>query len=74
MKYRLHSVKTQKDTIFTVEEYHNKLISLADVSNPKAYLVPTNEKAVLKLADKHGISYEKYNAKPSDDIYAYYIK
>jgi hypothetical protein len=74
LKYKLQSVKTGKDSIFTVEEYHNKLISLADVSNPKAYLVPTNEKAVLDLADKHGISYEKYKANPSDDIYAYYIK
>ncbi|MBK9290737.1 MAG: succinylglutamate desuccinylase/aspartoacylase family protein [Bacteroidetes bacterium] len=43
LAYPLRSLATGNDTVFLVENYHNKVVSTLDVMPPKGYLIPKNE-------------------------------
>lgn len=43
LKYPLISIKTGKDSVFVVEEYHSLVKSILDVKPPKGYLIPKKD-------------------------------
>lgn len=73
LHYILKSIATGKDTTFIVEEYHSEVISLLDVTKPKAYLIPADDKLLIGLLNKHEINYEMYSPDENDALFAYSI-
>ncbi|MCE1202026.1 MAG: succinylglutamate desuccinylase/aspartoacylase family protein [Bacteroidia bacterium] len=47
LNYPLLSLKSGKDTVFVVENYHPMVISNLDVNPPKGYLIPKNNLALM---------------------------
>lgn len=51
--YPLRSLRSGKDTIFVIENYHNKVVSNLDVMPPKGYLVPKHNSLLVSWLDRH---------------------
>ncbi len=53
LSYPLRSIKSGADTIFVIENYHNKVISNLDVMPPKGYLIPKDNSLLVGWLDRH---------------------
>lgn len=71
LKYPLLSIKTGKDTTFTVEEYHSRVKSLLEVEVPKAYLIPKTDSLLVNWLKRSFFKFSDYSFRESDTIYAY---
>lgn len=47
LNYPLLSLKSGRDTVFVVENYHSMVISNLDVNPPKGYLIPKSNQALM---------------------------
>lgn len=48
LNYPLRSLKTGLDTMFVVENYHNKVVSNQDVMPPRGYLIPKENSLLMQ--------------------------
>ncbi len=74
LKYPLKSLTTGKDTVFVVENFHSKVVSLLDVEKPSGYLIPVNDKKLVSWLKRSYLKYSKYHNKEEYTVNAYRIK
>ena len=74
LSYPLRSVKTNKDTIFMVKEYHSVRKSIETVERPQAYLLPKDDFKLRNWLQKHHIQFEDYTPVDEDKIRQYAIQ
>lgn len=72
LSYSLLSLKTNKDTVFRVEEYHSVVRSLLDVLPPKGYLVPKKDEMLVNWLMRSNFKFAK-NLPEGSQLYAYRI-
>lgn len=73
LQYPVLSLKTNKDTVFTIAEYHSVVKSLHDITKPKTYLVPASDSKLITLLKKHQIVMRDYKPDDKCKIYQYKI-
>lgn len=71
--YPLLSIKTNKDTIFKVSNYHSKVVSKLDVKVPKAYLIPKSDKKLVAWLKRSNFKFTEYNLTKMSHIFCYKI-
>ncbi|HMM10936.1 MAG TPA: DUF2817 domain-containing protein [Bacteroidales bacterium] len=72
LSYPLKSLKTGMDTVFVVENYHNKVVSNLDVVAPKGYLIPRNNKLLSDWLSRSTF-FKTADVLPEGKIYAYQL-
>ncbi|MCB2196281.1 MAG: hypothetical protein KQH79_10485 [Bacteroidetes bacterium] len=73
LNYPLLSLKTGKDTVFKVEEFHSEVKSLLNVKVPRAYLIPKSDTLLANWLIRSNFDFDTYNLTETDKIYAYKI-
>ncbi len=73
LRYLLKSVKTEKDTMFMVHEFHNEVKSLLDIEIPKAYLIPVSDTFLVEWLKRSNFTFYKYDTNEKDQIFRYKI-
>jgi hypothetical protein len=73
LPYPMLSLKTGKDTIFYVDEYHPIIKSLLDIKVPRAYLIPKSDSMLSNWLTKSNFEFDDYLYNDSDHILAYKI-
>ncbi len=53
LNYPLRSLKTDRDTMFLVDNYHPKVISNLDITPPIGYLIPKNNQALMSWLSRN---------------------
>lgn len=73
LNYPLLSLKTGKDSVFKVKEFHSEVKSLLRVKIPKAYLIPRSDTVLFNWLIRSNFDYDVYNFTKTDKIFAYKI-
>lgn len=68
LEYPLKSVKTGKDTVFRVDNFHNKIKALLTVKTPRGYLIRKTDTVLVELMKNNHFEFEEYQRKRSDVI------
>ena len=71
LQFPLSRFDNLKDTIFSVDEYHSRTISLLNIKKPVAYLLPVSDTLLMAMAVHHELSFEPYLPVPGDMITRY---
>lgn len=69
----LHSLKTNKDSLITVTNFHTKVENLLESTMPAGFLIPKTNAELVALLQKHGIDYKNYEPVLKEVIYQYQI-
>lgn len=70
LNYPLLSLKSDRDTVFVVENYHPLVISNLDVNPPKGYLIPKNNPAFMAWLKRN--NYFKHEELPAEGTVFFY--
>jgi hypothetical protein len=70
----LLSYSTKKDTVVIVKDYRPVVKSITDVQKPAGYLIPKQNKELVKWAEKHALTTAEFKKKKGMKIEQYYIK
>lgn len=68
LEYPLKSVKTGKDTVFRVDNFHNEIKALLKVKAPRGYLIRKTDSTLVDLMRNNHFIFEEYQRKRSDVI------
>lgn len=73
LEYPLKSIHTGQDTVFLIEEFHSKVISILDVTKPYGYLVPTDDSLLVEWMNRSYIEYTPFQPDGNLEIQQYKI-
>lgn len=73
LNYPLLSIKTGKDTVFKVNNYHPKVQSLLEVKVPKYYLIPKSDTVLVNWLYRSNFHFTSYKINQRDKVFAYKI-
>jgi len=71
--YPLKSVNEKKDSVFVVDEFHDQVISLLDITVPRMYLIPKSDSLLTYWLKRSNFKFFDYNKNDDDKIIAYEI-
>lgn len=69
----LHSLKTNKDSLITITNFHTKVENMLESTMPAGFLIPKTNAELVALLQKHGIDYKNYEPVLKEVIYQYQI-
>jgi len=52
-----YSIKTRKDTVISVPEFHDKVKPVLEINSPAGYLIPKNDSKLYEWMRRHNIEY-----------------
>ncbi|HKK09641.1 MAG TPA: hypothetical protein VJ939_02340, partial [Bacteroidales bacterium] len=68
LEYPLKSVKTGKDTVFRVDNFHNEIKALLTVKTPRGYLIRKTDSTLVDLMRNNHFKFEEYQRKRTDVV------
>lgn len=68
LKYPLKNIKTGKDTVFTVDNYHYQIKPLLKVKTPRGYLIRKKDTILVELMKNNHFKFSSYEPKKQDRI------
>lgn len=68
LKYPLRNIKTGKDTVFTVDNYHYHVKPLLKAETPRGYLIRKKDTILVELLKNNHFKFSSYEPKKQDRI------
>ena len=69
----LRSIKTETDTVFTINDFNYIIEAHVKVVKPKGYLIPKSDSKLKLFIDRHNIQYSNYEKKNGEKVIRYNI-
>ncbi|MFO7828376.1 MAG: M14 family zinc carboxypeptidase [Bacteroidales bacterium] len=73
LNYPLKAVNEEKDSVFVVDEFHDQVKTMLDVTVPKMYLIPKSDSLLTQWLKRSNFEFFDYNKNEDDKIFGYKI-
>lgn len=73
LNYPLKSVNNEKDSVFVVDEFHDQVKSILDVTIPKAYLIPKTDTLLTEWLKRTNFKFFDFEKNNDDKVIVYKI-